>query len=487
MPKIHFVELGQTIDAPNGTTLLQAIHRTGLGVDAPCGGHGKCGKCKVIADGREVLACQYAVDADVSVILPQRLSSRILHEGQNVEIPLDPLKPGYLAAFDIGTTTVVCYLLSPDGEEVATASMQNPQCTFGADVMTRIRYAINGGLETLSTLIENGMGQLLEECCRKAGIGQAQIGVISVVGNPCMQQLFLGLPVNNLAAVPFSPVLTEAGVQNAEKYFPACKNAVLLTVPDLSGYVGADTMGCILATKMYEVDDTVLLVDIGTNGEMVLCHKGRMTACSTAAGPALEGAGIRFGMRETAGAIDKVWMEDGQIRCSVIGGGEAVGICGSGIVDAVAVLLQEKRINHRGRMNAAEEMDGQRIVRLTENVYLTQEDIRQVQLAKGAIAAGIRLMCEHLGITVGDIRRCILAGAFGTFLNPENACRIGLLPEELSGKITAAGNLAGVGAKMLALNQGQLRLSQELLNRVEFLELAQLPTFQRTFAKCMGF
>jgi uncharacterized 2Fe-2S/4Fe-4S cluster protein (DUF4445 family) len=293
--------------------------------------------------------------------------------------------------------------------------------------------------------------------------------------------------VNNLAAVPFSPVLTEAGVQNAEKYFPACKNAVLLTVPDLSGYVGADTMGCILATKMYEAEDTVLLVDIGTNGEMVLCHKGRMTACSTAAGPALEGAGIRFGMRGTAGAIDKVWMEDGQIRCSVIGGGEAVGICGSGIVDAVAVLLQEKRINHRGRLNAAEEMDGQRIVRLTENVYLTQEDIRQVQLAKGAIAAGIRLMCEHLGITAGDIRRCILAGAFGTFLNPENACRIGLLPEELDGKITAAGNLAGVGAKMLALNQGQLQLSQELLNRVEFLELAQLPTFQRTFAKCMGF
>lgn len=487
MPKVSFVDSGRAITVDRGTTLLEVTHQLGLAVDAPCGGHGKCGKCRAIVNGREVLACQYQVEADITVTLPQQSSARILSDGQAVNVPLDPVKPGYLAAFDIGTTTVVCFLLSPDGTEVATASMLNPQTPFGADVMTRIQYAIDSGLNTLTTLIRNGMGQLLEECCRKVGIVQAEIGVISVVGNPCMQQIFLGLSVNNLAEVPFAPVISEAGIQNAADYFPECKNAVLLTVPDISGYIGADTMGCILATKMYEAEDTVLMVDIGTNGEMVLAHKGRMTACSTAAGPALEGASIQFGMRGAEGAIDRVWLENGEIQCSAIGGGEAVGICGSGIIDAVAALLDGKWLNKRGRMKSTEEMDGQRIVQLTQNVYLTQEDIRQVQLAKGAIAAGIQLMCAHLGITVEQIDRCILAGAFGTFLNPESACRIGLLPRELSGKITAAGNLAGVGAKMLAMNKAQLGQSQSLLSRIEFLELAQVPTFQRTFALCMGF
>lgn len=487
MPQVYFADSRHVVDVEAGTTLLEAIHFLGLSMDAPCGGHGKCGKCRAIVNGQEVLACQYQVSSDITVVLPQQSSARILSDGQSVNIPLDPVKPSYLAAFDIGTTTVVCFLLSPDGAEVATASMLNPQTPFGADVMTRIQYAIDGGLNALTTLIRNGMGQLLEECCRKGAIGQSEVSVISVVGNPCMQQIFLGLSVNNLAEVPFAPVIMEAGLLDAADYFPECKNAVLLTVPDISGYIGADTMGCILATKMYEAEDTVLMVDIGTNGEMVLVHEGRMTACSTAAGPALEGASIQFGMRGAEGAIDKVWLENDEIKCSSIGGGEAVGICGSGIIDAVAALLDGEWLNKRGRMKAAEEINGQRIVRLTANVWLSQEDIRQVQLAKGAIAAGIQLMCNHLGITVEQIDRCILAGAFGSFLNPESACRIGLLPRELAGKITAAGNLAGVGAKMIAMNKEQLLLCQTLLNRIEFLELAQVPTFQRTFALCMGF
>lgn len=487
MPKIRFVDSGKQITVENGTTLLESARRLGLTVDAPCGGHGKCGKCRAVVDGQEVLACQYQVNGDVTASFPRQPSARILHGGQTADLPRDPVRPGYLAAFDIGTTTVVCFLLSPAGEELASASMLNPQIPFGADVMTRIRHAIDGGLPALTSRIREAMEQLLEDCCRKAGIAPAQIGVISVVGNPCMQQLFLGLPVRNLAEVPFAPVLTEAAVVDAAGYFPACENAALLTVPDISGYIGGDTMGCILAARLHEAEDTVLLVDIGTNGEMVLAHKGRMTACSTAAGPALEGAGIQFGMRGAEGAIDRVWLENGEIKCSVIGGGEAAGICGSGIIDAVAVLLEGKRLDKRGRMSTEEERDGQRIIRLTDTVYLTQEDIRQVQLAKGAIAAGIRLMCDHLGITAAQIDRCILAGAFGSYLDPESACRMGLLPEELAGKITAAGNLAGAGAKMLAMNKEQLCLSGAILERVERLELAQVPGFRRTFAQCMGF
>jgi len=234
----------------------------------------------------------------------------------------------------------------------------------------------------------------------------------------------------------------------------------------------------VLATGMYQAVDTVLMVDIGTNGEMVLAHKGRMAACSTAAGPALEGANIQFGMRGSAGAIDHVT----EAGCTVIGGGEAVGICGSGLIDAVAMMLRKGILNKRGRVNTADHN-----YYLTDRIYLTQEDIRQVQMAKGAIAAGIRLLAEYLGITVEQIDWVILAGAFGSFMDPDSACRIGLLPEELRGKITAAGNIAGSGSKMLALNGDQLVLSQRLVEKIEFLELASQASFQRTFAKNMTF
>lgn len=201
----------------------------------------------------------------------------------------------------------------------------------------------------------------------------------------------------------------------------------------------------------------------------------------------MEGANIRFGMRGTEGAVDHVWAENGAFRCSVIGGGSPRGICGSGLIDAVAVSLELGLLNKRGRIQGSLERDGQRIIPLTEDLYLTQEDIRQVQLAKGAIRAGIQLMASKLGIGVGDIQRVLLAGAFGTFLNPASACRIGLLPEELGDRITAVGNAAGSGAKQLACDAGAMERCRELTGRIEFLELASLPQFPGTFARAMAF
>lgn len=476
-----------TLEAEAGTNLLECLRRAGLAPSAPCGGHGTCGKCQVRVNGETVLACQTRINGSMTVELPGQEKTEILVGGAGDTIDLDPIKPGYLAAFDIGTTTVVCFLLSPEGKELAAQSMLNPQAPYGADVITRMRLALGGQLTELADVIRGGMTELIEQCCCFTGISPEEISVVSVVGNSCMQQLFLGISPANLAAIPFAPVLTEAKTCPAKPFLPVCANAELLIVPDISGYVGADTMGCVLATRMYQAEDTVLMVDIGTNGEMVLQHKGRMIACSTAAGPALEGANIRFGMRGAAGAIDHVWLNEGKISCSVIGGGTALGICGSGIIDAVSVLLEKKLINKRGRIQSVEETDGQRIVGLTENIYLTQDDIRQVQLAKGAIAAGIYLMCSHLGITPGEVDRVVLAGAFGSFMDPDSACRIGLLPAELAGRICAAGNIAGAGAKLLAMNRGELELSQRLLKQIEFLELAEQPDFQRTFAKCMAF
>lgn len=476
-----------TLTVPDGANLLEVLRGESLALDAVCGGHGTCGKCRVLIGGKWVLACQTTVDTDMTVELPRQARAEILAAGQTVSVPILPIREGCLIAFDIGTTTVVCYLLSPAGRELAVQSMLNPQSAYGADVISRIQRALNGDLNALTSSIRDGMTSLIRRCCQSAGIAPEKVGVISVVGNPCMQQLFLGISPRNLAAVPFGPVLTETKIQSAAAFLPICPNASLLTVPDISGYVGADTVGCVLASGVYHTSETVLLVDIGTNGEMVLARNGKMAACSTAAGPALEGANIRFGMRGADGAIDHVWLDDDGISFSVIGGGSAAGICGSGLIDAMAVLLDGGLVNKRGRLQTSDERDGERIVSLSEEIYLTQDDIRQVQLAKGAIAAGIQLMCEHLHISPGEIDRVILAGAFGSFLSPKSACRIGLLPRELYGRITAAGNLAGSGAKMMAMNQDLFHMTQELVRNITFLELAAIPGFQRCFAKNMSF
>ena len=476
------------ISADEGATLLSALTSAGVVVSAPCGGYGTCGKCRVMVDGVEKLSCRTIVDRDMVVSLPEAENIAVLTDSINAEISMNPLKEGYLLAVDIGTTTVACYLLDGvTGQELANASMLNPQAPFGADVVSRIQAARKGKMQLLTDCIRDCLTELTRNVCREANILPEYIGVVSIVGNPAMQQLFMGISTDNLATVPFNPVLTESKTVSAKDYLPVCENALLLVVPDISGYVGADTMGCVLATRQYDAEELTLMVDIGTNGEMVLGNKEHLIACSTAAGPALEGANIHFGMRGAPGAIDHVWLEDGVIQCSVIGGEKAKGICGSGLIDAVAVLLDDGIIDLRGRILTPEEVDGQRVVYLTPEIYLTQEDIREVQLAKGAIAAGIELMAQQIGVTLDDIQKVLLAGAFGTFMDTENACKIGLLPHALSGKITAIGNAAGSGAKLMACNKEEFARTQELVERIDFLELASLPKFQRTFARNMRF
>lgn len=482
MPKIHIPAQNRILEAPTGVTLLEALRRGGLYPDAPCGGQGSCGKCKALVNGQKMLACRTVVDRDLTVEMPQA-TLPALTQGVAAAGALDPLQEGYLVAFDIGTTSVVCALLEgKTGRELACLSMRNPQCAFGADVVSRMQAALRGELESMSTLIRDTMTGMVQKVCRESGISPRTISMVSVVGNPAMQQLFLGIEPRNLMEIPFAPVLTQIKALSCGTYLPICANAQLLVVPDISGYVGADTIGCLLATELYKQEKRTLLVDIGTNGEMVLGNKHRMIACATAAGPALEGANIQFGMRASEGAIDHVWLEKGNIAYSVIGGGEATGICGSGLVDAVAVGLKLGLLNMRGKILTA---DG--ILPLTNAVYLTQEDIRQVQLAKGAIHAGITLMAAQLGIRVEEIEAVRLAGAFGCFLDASNACRIGLLPEALEDKIDTVGNAALAGAVLLACDQSLCSVAQRLTETVECLELANLPAFPRTFAKAMLF
>lgn len=467
------------LDVPANSNLLEVLRQAGFIPDAPCGGRGTCGKCKVLVDGTEVLACQTLVDRDMTVSLPQDGKASILTAGLSVQTGDTE---GYRLAFDIGTTTVAGFLLQGNGTELASDSCENPQRTYGADVISRIQYALKTDTEVQTRMIRNCLNAMCIALCRQVDVDPSQIEMISVVGNPAMQQLFLGISPENLSRLPFAPVLTKLETVPAKAYLPCLDKAQLMIVPNISGFVGGDTVACMLATGLADQEDWTLLVDIGTNGEMVLGNKHRMVACSTAAGPALEGANISCGMRGRIGAIDHVWADNGQLCCSVIGSTTAEGICGSGLIDAAAATLELGLINERGRVQTEDHC-----IHITDQVTLTQDDIRQLQLAKGAIAAGVRLMAEHLEIELEDIQQVYLAGAFGTFMDPVSACRIGLLPPELEGKITAVGNAAGSGAKLLACNEGIEAQIQQLLDKTEFLELASVPDFQYIFAENMQF
>lgn len=467
------------IEAENGETLLSMLRAAGLILDAPCGGEGRCGKCRLFADGVEVLACRTPADRDMTVTLPRQSDRHIL--SACISLPEAEVREGCCLAVDLGTTTVAGYLLAKDKEPVC-ASLHNPQSAFGADVMSRIRLAVRGQQENLTNSLRRCLETLTLTLCRKAGISPGDIQRICVAGNPAMQQFLLGIPLDNLAKVPFSPALTQVKTLPAKEILPLWENGEFLIVPDIAGFVGADTVACMLAAEQDSREDMVLLVDIGTNAEMVLGNRSRRVACSAAAGPALEGALIRFGMGGQTGAIDHVWLENGKLGYSVIGGAAARGICGSGLIDAVAAALEQGVVNERGKILTE---DG--LIHLTDTIYLTQEDIRQVQLAKGAIAAGIQLMANHIGIPLSDIQRVFLAGAFGTYMNPKSACRIGLLPKELEGRITAVGNAAVSGAILLTCDGRAPERAQKIVETTETLELSTVPEFPRCFARNMRF
>ena len=516
--KVTFLRehLIQTVE--EGTTVLAAEIAAGLTPDAPCGGRGTCGKCLVrIAKGRENLrweegggplpeeellkACCLRVYGDVSIETPEKGDNRILTGGVEMTGTLvdETEKPFFaLAAFDVGTTSLVGYLLDGrTGAQMAVTGRLNPQTQFGADVIARGSYAMEHGGEPLYRVIRQALDEMLGELVAKVNCSREDILRVSLVGNTCMHHLFLGLSPAPLMLAPYMPAQRDPMVLQAADYgLHIQKNGELWMLPCIAGFVGADTIGCLLAADWSRREPLTLMVDIGTNGEMVLGNRHRSIACSTAAGPAFEGAKIRCGMRGADGAIDHVFRrEDGSLGFSVIGGGEAVGICGSGLLDAVAVLLAAGVLTGGGKIQETGhpwtdrigKVDDRNAFFLTEKVCLTQEDIREVQLAKGAMAAGIRLLAKTLGVAIGDIQQVLIAGAFGNYMAPESACAIGLLPMELSDRIIPVGNAAGEGAKLAVADPEQFDLAGRLMNEVEFLELASDPDFQDVFVEQLMF
>ena len=469
---VTFLPGMQTVTVPAGTDLLQAQIAAGLRPDAPCGGKGTCGKCRVRVDGREVLACRTIVDRDLEVTTAGKENTAILTGGVSEQTPVDGENP-YVLAYDIGTTTVVAYLLDgKTGRLLAQSSCRNPQGQFGADVISRIQHAMKEGGEGISGCIRDAMEELAGKACAEARISVDQVTGGAIVGNTAMHHLLLKIDPKPLVTPPYMP-----GVFEAMEIGGGCKVRIL---PNIAGFVGGDTVGCMVATRFDQQEELTLLIDIGTNGEMVLGDRNRRIACSTAAGPAFEGAKISCGMRGAEGAVDHVWLENGEVRYHVIGDTQAIGLCGSGLLDLVAVLLDLEVIDESGRMewNA---------YTLCENVTLTQKDVREVQLAKAAIRAGVELLAETLGVCVEQIRQVLLAGAFGSFLTPASACRIGMIPPALQDRIRAIGNAAGEGAKLCALNRTEFAYSQKLAKETEFLELASLPQFQDRYVDALEF
>lgn len=471
---IKFLPEGVCIRVEEGTSVLAALVKAGLHTDAPCAGHGTCGKCRVELDGRTVLACQTRVDRAMTVTLPQDRRAVILTGGEGASVRADGAGD-YALAVDVGTTTVVAYLLDGHtGVLLDKASRMNPQTRFGADVISRIQYAMDQGMEGPRDAIRSCIDALGRELALGRGIDPGEITTAAVVGNTAMHHLLLGIDPRPLITPPYMPAVSGA--------MELCHGSMRVRVlPNIAGFVGGDTVGCMVATRFDQLEDLTLLIDIGTNGEMVLGNKHRRIACSTAAGPAFEGAKISCGMRGAAGAVDHVWIEDGQVRHSVIGGGEAAGLCGSGLLDLVAVLLELGIIEDSGRLN------GDRYTIPGTTVTLTQRDVREVQLAKAAIRAGIELMCQELGVRVEEIRRVCLAGAFGNYLDPESACAIGMIPPVLLDRITPIGNAAGEGAKSCALSAAEFEHSSRLASGTRFLELASRPDFQDCFVDALEF
>ena len=409
----------------------------------------------------------------------------------------------YGVAFDVGTTTLVGTLMNlRTGMAASVRSTLNGQAPFGADVISRISHGMNGpdAIRELQEAVVTTMNAVLEELYRETGVSPEQTYEAVVVGNVTMLHLLLGVDPSPLSMSPFTPAfMDELAVEAREVGLRIHPHGYLQTLPALGAYVGADIVAGVLATGVVREDRLRVFVDVGTNGEIVLGGSERALATAAPAGPAFEGSQIKCGMRATAGAIEGVQLGDG-VELQVIGGDiPAEGICGSGLVDAVAQLLLAGLLDHSGRLRTPGdvpnhplrdrliEIDGVRAFLLADGVYLTQRDIRELQFAKGSIATGIKVLMDILGVRAEDLDEVLLGGSFGSYLNPESARVIGLVPPVDVARIIAVGNSAGEGAKIALLSYRERQVAFELPSRIEYVELSGRSDFNDSFISVLGF
>ncbi|NLE12454.1 MAG: DUF4445 domain-containing protein [Clostridiales bacterium] len=479
---MRIISGGKGIDIPftRRVLLSELLTQAGIPFDSPCGGKGICGKCTVEASGSleprpqngRCLACRtWATGDDVTVrigagsdVIGITESSVSLKGGTGLPLTGDEVCSGL--AVDIGTTTVAGYLYAlPEGKLLGSLCLPNPQAQYGADVISRIEYASSGGLKQLTRMIRDTVADL----CKELGAVNCRRRVL--VGNTVMLHLYAGLDPTGISRAPFTPVsLFGSSFNGADETLVRC----------ISSYLGADTVAAVLASGMAEREETALLIDIGTNGEMVLSHNGLLIGCSTAAGPAFEGAQISQGMRYAPGAIDRVSVSEGRAVYTTVGDKKAVGICGSGLINAAACMLALGVMDETGYIEESWEISD-------SGVFITAGDVRKLQTAKAAIRAGVDVILDRTGISVDEIDTLYLAGGFGSFADMGSCSAIGMIPAELVPRVKVLGNAAGAGASMILLDQRNLERTEEIANRCEVLELSGDSGFADAFIERMMF
>jgi uncharacterized 2Fe-2S/4Fe-4S cluster protein (DUF4445 family) len=459
----------------------------------------------------EALAQQHGVVAS-TVALPtlRELSPRARDEGWQIRVAvrekevialLSPEAPPVGLAVDLGTTKIATYLVELEtGITLAAKGIMNPQIAYGEDVIARMTFAQKepGQAGRLQESVIEALNQAVVELCAEAGIAPVEILESVVVGNTAMHHLFLGLPVEQLACAPYVPAVVSAlDIKARDLGLHIAPSATVHLLPNIAGYVGADHVAMLLATGVAHSDGVVLAIDIGTNTEVCLAKHGRLTSLSCASGPAFEGAHIKHGMRAANGAIESLRLVDGQIEYHTIGDEPPVGLCGSGILDTLAQLYLAGVVSHSGRMGDHPRVRGEgarrEFVLVGEDessdgrpaITLTQKDVRELQLAKGAMRTGINVLLETSGLTADEIDRVIIAGAFGTYIHVPSAITIGMLPRLPLDRFRQVGNAAGMGAKLALISRSKRAEARALASRVGYIELATVPQFAKTFAQAM--
>lgn len=496
--KILILPAGKMIRIKKGDSLTEVLFNEG--VEFPCGGKGRCKSCRIkVLDGLwepndiEIkalgneaikqgwrLACQANVQRDITIEL-QKVQDEILADDRQFKF-----KPqeGIGVAIDLGTTTVVAQLIDlSTGALLSTTSGLNRQAQFGADIMSRITFALNPEKKTIiRNVIVEQIWNMINELLKSSARNISELKKVVICGNTVMHHLFCGISVESLAFYPF-----ETDNLDLQIFLPRQlgweteKEIKVYFLPCIGSFVGSDILCGILSTSIHSNSKLSLLVDLGTNGEIVLGNSEKMYCASTAAGPAFEGAKISMGMRATTGAIARMKLIEGKIEYYVIGNTTARGICGSGLVDAVAIGIQLGWIQRSGKIN------GNSQIQLKDSVAITQSDIRELQLAKGAIAAGIRLLLDRSKSTAKEVKQSFLAGAFGNYIGIESAKKIGLFSPELT-NISPAGNTALHGVKTVLCNFSEEEMNfEEIKRKITHINLKELSEFEDVFVDEMAF
>lgn len=485
---INLQPIDKKLTVNKGTPLIDILHEYGM--EFPCGGKGTCGHCKVrLLEGKLEkspeqqqklnslglgenwrLACFCVADSDITLEVAQ-FKNIILAD--NTTFEFQP-KKGYGVAVDLGTTTLVVQLLNLENAQIIDAATDvNPQTRFGADLISRIQSCLDGRQEKLQELIRKKISKMIYEVLQKHPV---KIDKVILVGNTVMHHIFSGLNVQPLSYYPFeSPNLGMQKFAPASLSWELPETASICFYPSIGSFVGSDILAGIAATKMTERETFSVLIDLGTNGEIVIGNKHQIICASTAAGPAFEGAKISQGMRATTGAISSITTIDNGFACHVIGNVLAKGICGSGLIDAMAILLQQEQIGMFGEINS-----GEKKIMLSPGVYLTQQDIREFQLAKAAIAAGLQILLNRIKITFEEIDHIFIAGGFGNFLNIQHVIKTGLI-ESTEDKIVKLGNTALIGAKMFLFREEYF--IQNILKKTTHINLEGDPAFQDIYVE----